>query len=99
MPRPRAHVICHVFICNMDICNVHICNVDICNFFICNSHVCNYNSPTTNQLKQMKQYINEVIDQLTEKHEPLRVFSLGYLVFILTSAALIYGVLWCYFNI
>jgi len=72
--------------------------MDICNFFICNSHICDYNSLTTNQLKQMK-YIHQIIDQLTEKHHPLKVLSLGYLVFILTSAALIYGVLWCYFNI
>jgi hypothetical protein len=73
--------------------------VDICNFFICNSHICNYNSLTTNQLKQMKQYINEVIDQLTEKHEPLRIFSKGYAFFLIADAIVIYAILWCLFNL
>ncbi len=44
-------------------------------------------------------YIHKIINQLAENHEPLKVFSLGYLAFVLTSTALIYGVLWYYFNI
>jgi hypothetical protein len=75
-----------------------ICNMDICNFFICNSRICNYNSPTTNQLTKMK-YIHQIIDQLTEKHEPLPVFSIGYLLCLTVFSLLWYGALWCYFNV
>jgi hypothetical protein len=47
----------------------------------------------------MKQYINELIDQLTEKHEPLRIFSKGYAFFLIADAIVISIGIWCCFGI
>ncbi len=47
----------------------------------------------------MKQYINELIDQLTEKHEPLRIFSKGYAFFLIADSIVIFSAVWCCFNL